>query len=362
MIQPTNTLTLDGTVVEFKPGETLLALIRRQGNDMPTLCAEDRLDPTGACRMCLAKIEGWPRLAPTCATVCTPGMVVATEHEDVRRHQQVLTEMYLADHPDTEACPVDNRVHQYARQFEARSDRFEPLVSRRTGRKAEINPYIAFQPDLCIACANCTRYCDEVEGVNAITLINRGADVTIGTVDDKDLLDTTCELCGGCIDVCPTGAMTEKKPLDRGHDGIEAEKVRTTCNYCGVGCQFDINVDPDGRDGAGEILKVTSPPTGTTTNDGNLCVKGRFAYDFVHHPDRLTVPLVRGDDGELHEASWDEALSRIAEGLNGVRDRHGKDALGFVSSSRCTGEENYLMQKLSRAVFRTNNIHQCAAT
>jgi predicted molibdopterin-dependent oxidoreductase YjgC len=152
-------------------------------------------------------------------------------------------------------------------------------------------------------------------------------------------------------------------PLVRG-DKPEAElqKVRTTCNFCGVGCQLDLGVDPEADGGRGRIVKVMSPPPGTTTNDGNLCVKGRFAYDFIHHEERLTVPLVRRPDGSFREAGWDEALALTAKGLLGVKERHGADALAFVSSSRCTMEENYLVQKLSRAVFGTNNVHQCAAT
>jgi predicted molibdopterin-dependent oxidoreductase YjgC len=157
--------------------------------------------------------------------------------------------------------------------------------------------------------------------------------------------------------------MTEKQPLvrgDRPHE--ELERVRTTCNFCGVGCQLDLNVDRAANDGRGRVVKATSPPPGTTTNDGNLCVKGRFAYEFIHHEERLTRPLVRGEDGELHPVDWDTALTAAARGLRGVAGRHGPDALGFVSSSRCTMEENYLVQKLARAVFRTNNVHQCAAT
>ena len=162
------------------------------------------------------------------------------------------------------------------------------------------------------------RYCEEIEGVSAITLAGRGSHTTISTVEEKSLLDTTCELCGGCIDVCPTGAMNEKLPLMRGQKPErELVKVRSTCNFCGVGCQLDLNVDPEGRDGQGQIVKVTSPPPGTTTNDGNLCVKGRFAYDFVHHKDRLTHPLVRGEDGALRPTTWDDALERAAEGLFG---------------------------------------------
>ena len=170
------------------------------------------------------------------------------------------------------------------------------------------------------------------------------------------MIDTTCELCGGCIDTCPTGALIEKKaPANLVQLG-GTEAVRSTCNFCGVGCQLDLHVQND------RVVKVTSPLPGETLNDGNLCVKGRFAYDFVHHADRITEPLIRGTDGLLHPATWDQAIAATAQGLLKVRDKHGPDALGFVSSSRCTGEENYLMQKLSRAAFGTNNIHQCAAT
>jgi predicted molibdopterin-dependent oxidoreductase YjgC len=193
-----------------------------------------------------------------------------------------------------------------------------------------------------------------VEGVSAITLAGRGASTTIATVDQVSLMDSSCELCGGCIDVCPTGAMSEKKSL--GLSIIEEERVRTTCNFCGVGCQMDLHV----RDG--KVVRVSSPPPGTTLNDGNLCVKGRFSYEFINHEDRLTTPLIRGADGELHPATWEEAIRAAADGLMGVKKRHGADALGFISSSRCTGEENYLVQKLSRAAFGTNNCHQCAAT
>ena len=181
------------------------------------------------------------------------------------------------------------------------------------------------------------------EGVSAIALIERGGEVTIGTADQQGLLDSSCELCGGCIAVCPTGAMTGKRAL-----GIPPapKPVRSTCNFCGVGCQVDLHV-VDGR-----LSRVTSPPPGETVNDGNLCVKGRFAMEFVHHEDRLTTPLIRRN-GELQPATWDEALNAVAEGLLGVKNKHGSGALGFISSSRCTGEENYLMQKLSRAAIGT---------
>jgi predicted molibdopterin-dependent oxidoreductase YjgC len=221
------------------------------------------------------------------------------------------------------------------------------------------NPYITFRPDRCIACGLCTRYCDEIEGVSAITLYARGAHTTIASAEGRSLVDTTCEMCGGCVAVCPTGAMGDRRSLETGKPHRELEQVRTTCNFCGVGCQIDLNVDR----ATNRVVKVTAPPPGTTVNDGNLCVKGRFAYDFIHHEDRLTAPLVRDQEtGELVETTWDDALDRVAAGLGAVAAEHGPDALAFISSSRCTGEENYLMQKMARAAFRTHNIHQCAAT
>jgi len=358
-----NLLQLDGETLSFEPGETLLDVARRNGREIPTLCHDPRLKPAGACRTCLVEVEGARRLLPSCATPAVAGQVVATRNDRIERHRSSLMALYLTDHPER---PDGSRGHdellEMAERWDAPRD-WGRMASIRSDRSDDRNPYIDFDASACIVCGRCTRYCDEVEGVSAITLAARGSRTTISTADRLSLLDTTCELCGGCIDTCPTGAMTEKGPLrlaDLAQTSLS--KVRTTCNFCGVGCQIDLNVDPDGNDGRGRVVRVTSPEPGTTTNDGNLCVKGRFAYDFIDHPDRLTTPLIRGEDGELHEASWDDALAAAARGLLRVADECGPDALGFVSSSRCTVEENYLVQKLARAVFHTNNVHQCAAT
>jgi predicted molibdopterin-dependent oxidoreductase YjgC len=350
-------ITVNGEAVEAREGETVLNAARRAGVEIPTLCEDARLDPVGCCRMCLVEVDGQRRLQPACTWKASDGLAVTTESERIARHRKTLLEMYLADHAAPEAGPLTprNELLELSERYGAER-RFAPCESPREARE-DANPYIDFDPALCIACARCVRYCDEVEAVSAITLAGRGAGTTIATAGQIGLLDSTCELCGGCIDTCPTGAMREKKPLSMSvaPDAV-VETTRTTCNFCGVGCQLDLHV------AEGRVVKVGSPPPGETLNDGNLCVKGRFAYDFIHHEERLKTPLVRGADGKLHEATWAEALEAAAKGLLGVKERHGADALGFISSSRCTGEENYLVQKLARAAFGTNNCHQCAAT
>ncbi|MFT7520888.1 MAG: putative molibdopterin-dependent oxidoreductase YjgC [Kiritimatiellia bacterium] len=350
-------VTIDGQIVEVQAGSTVMTACNALEIDVPTLCHDERLAPVGACRMCLVEVEGQRRLQPSCAFQATDGMVVNTGGERVERHRKILLSMYMADHVlDADGAPSQRGTGNLLREHVKNhgSGPVLPAINAPRMGRMDANPYIHFDPDACVVCGLCTRYCDEIEAVSAISLAGRGAGTTIATADQKQLLDSTCELCGGCIAVCPTGAMTEKPALN---SHIDDEVVtRTTCNFCGVGCQLNLHVAND------RVVRVTSPAAGETVNDGNLCVKGRFSWEFIHHGDRLTQPLVRGDDGQLHPTSWDHALDVVAQGLTGVAKRHGADALGFISSSRCTGEENYLMQKIARAAFGTNNCHQCAAT
>ncbi len=353
-------MVIDGNELSFDEGETVLQAAGRAGIEIPTLCYDPRLSPAGACRMCLVEVEGSRLMQPACSYKAAKNLVVRTQTSRVERNRQFILSLHLADTIEDRAVAEDNnpsKVHDLADAY-GTAGSWPAVEPQRAGRPDDDNPFIAYRPDRCILCSLCTRYCDQVEAVSAITLASRGAETTIATADARPLTDTTCELCGGCVDVCPTGAMTEKPALAYGKPERELEKVRSTCNFCGVGCQVDLNVDRESN----RVVKVTSPPPGTTVNDGNLCVKGRFANDFIHHSERLSQPLVRGADGELHPASWDEALDRAVAGLQGVSERHGSDSLAFISSSRCTVEENYLVQKMARAVFGTHNVHQCAAT
>jgi predicted molibdopterin-dependent oxidoreductase YjgC len=304
------TVHINGTACPAQSGDTVLEVAEKAGVSIPTLCHDPRLAPAAACRTCLVEVKGQRRLQPSCAWKAEADMEVVTESERITRHRQILLSMYLADHVlDADGLPAQspngNRLREMV-QEQGHAFELKAVEAPRLSRE-DHNPYVGFDPSICILCARCTRYCDEVEAVSAITLKDRGSATTISTVAELSLLDTTCELCGGCIDTCPTGAMFEKKaPV---HVPEAVTKVSSTCNFCGVGCQLDLNVQD------GKVIKVTSPPPGTTLNDGNLCVKGRFAYDFINHEERLQTPLVRGADGQLYPASWEEALSAAAKGL-----------------------------------------------
>ncbi len=215
----------------------------------------------------------------------------------------------------------------------------------------DANPFIVRDLDKCVLCRRCVRACDEINGVEAITLAFRGYDTRVGTALDVPLTETTCEFCGMCIEVCPTGSLLPKAATGLGR-AWEMTKTSTICPYCGVGCTVDLNVKDD------RIVKVTSNWEGAA-NHGWMCVKGHFGWDFVEHEERLTTPLIR-KEGVLVEATWDEALDLVADRFVAIAEEHGPDALAFLSSAKCTNEENYLLQKMSRGLFGTNNVDHCA--
>jgi NADH-quinone oxidoreductase subunit G len=345
---------LDGRTVSAPEGELLVHAAARHGVAIPTLCHDVKLAPYGGCRMCVVGVEGSPRPLPACATQVTEGMVVSTNSQ-VPQFRKTLTEMLLAEHLNPNPGGRPNELVDMANEFGAEAPFVLPDARRE--QYADRNRLMGYSPDACILCNRCVRYTQEVMQCSALTFEGRGPHARIVPTHGHSWLDTECELCGGCLSVCPTGAIYEKFLEGTTQPERSLKKVKSTCTFCGVGCQIDINVDP----GTDRIVKITSDPS-YVSNEGNLCVKGRFAFNFVHHPDRLTDPLVRGEDGELRPTTWERALEVAAEGLKGVKERHGPQSIGFLASARLTNEENYLIQKLARTAIGTNSVHSCEAT
>jgi len=270
--------------------------------------------------------------------------------------RRTLTEMLLTEHLNPSPGGRPNELLDLAEELDARAPFVLPDAKRREYH--DRNRLMGYDPDTCILCNRCVRYTQEVMQCSALSLEGRGPEARIVPTWERSWLDTECELCGGCLSVCPTGAIYEKflEGAPAGHER-KLEKTKTTCTFCGVGCQLDLNVDPETK----RIVKVTSDPS-YVSNDGNLCVKGRFAFNFVHHPDRLTEPLVRGEDGELRPATWEHAIDAAAKGLKEVKERHGPQTIGVLASARLTMEENFLIQKLARTALGTHSVHSCEAT
>jgi predicted molibdopterin-dependent oxidoreductase YjgC len=346
--------TLDGREVSAPEGELLVHAAARHGVFIPTLCHDDKLEPYGGCRMCVVGVEGSPRPLPACATRVTEGMAVST-NSSVPQYQRTLIEMLLTEHLNPEPGGRPNELTDLAEDLDAEAPFILPDAKREP--YDDRNTLMGYDPDACILCARCVRYTQEVMQCSALSLEGRGPEARVAPTWGRSWLDTECELCGGCLGVCPTGAIYEKFEEGTERPERELKKVKSTCTFCGVGCQIDINVDPE----TNRIEKITSDPS-YVSNEGNLCVKGRFAFTFVHHPDRLTEPLVRGEDGELHPTTWEHALQVAADGLERVKAKYGPQSIGFLASARLTMEENFLIQKLARTVVGTNSVHSCEAT
>ena len=346
--------TLDGKRVAAPEGELLVHAAARHGVFIPTLCHDDKLDPYGGCRMCVVGVEGSPRPLPACATRVAEGMVVST-NSSVPAYRKTLTEMLLAEHLNPDPGGRPNELVDLAEEYDAEAPFILPDAKREP--YDDRNHFMGYNPDACILCNRCVRYTQEVMQCSALSLEGRGPNARIVPTHGYSWLDTECELCGGCLSACPTGAIYEKFEEDTERPEQKLRKVKSTCTFCGVGCQIDLNVDPE----TNRIVKITSDPS-YVSNEGNLCVKGRFAFNFVHHPDRLTEPLVRGEDGELHPTTWEKALETAARGLARVREENGPQTVGLLASARLTMEENFLIQKLARTVIGTNSVHSCEAT
>jgi formate dehydrogenase alpha subunit len=355
----TVSLTINGKAVTVPAGTSILNAAKAAGLDVPHLCYDPRVEAIGSCRLCGVKVEGMRGIVASCGQAAAEGMKVVTEDEELACHRKHTLELFLSDHCSTcMGCDKSGacRLQDYAYRYGADQNRFGVYTPKANGKNyTTLNKGIHYAADKCIKCGLCVKYCETVQMAEALTFAWRGNRMVVTTPFDQNLHETSCELCGGCIRVCPVGAMLDKAAVGQGRES-DLKRVRTTCPYCGVGCQMDLLVDRRKN----RIVRATAEP-GSPINDGNLCVKGHFGFEFVGSKDRLTHPLIRQGD-EFVKATWDEALSFIGRRFNEIKAQHGPDALAFISSSRCTNEENYLVQKMARAAAGTNNVDNCATS
>jgi formate dehydrogenase alpha subunit len=356
-------VTINGREVIAKTGQTVLEAALQAGIYIPTLCYDPDLKPYGGCRLCMVEIEGMRGLVSSCTTPTTDGMVVHTETERVNRSRRITMELIIANHHgDCLTCAKnqDCELLKIARYLGIEQEHIDRL---RKGTQVfpidRSHPAFIRDPNKCILCAKCVRACHEIAVVGAIDLAFRGNSAKVATFGDKPIVESICKSCGECVARCPTGALAPKweKP--------PAKEVKTICPYCGVGCSLYLGV----RDN--KIVSVRGDSDGPA-NKGSLCVKGRWGYDFINHPERLTTPLIRmpsvgreaAHNGKVQEifreASWDEALELAANRLLELKKSYGPDSIAAISSAKCTNEDNYAMQKFVRAVIGTNNIDHCA--
>ena len=351
----THTLILDDTEVSFHEGETIYEVAQRAGRKVPTLCYDKRLEAFGACRLCVVQLEGARNPVASCTTPAEAGMVVRTSTETIKKHRRTLLELVASENPEATINPLRGFASQELNELLCKNDvqpgRFQGQQSGTSND--DDNPFILRDYDHCISCYRCVRVCAEQEGDYAITMMNRGFETQITTEFNNRLKDSACTFCGQCVQTCPTGALGDRKAMRAESLPGELKKTRSVCPYCGVGCQVDLLSKED-------RLVGIQPAMDGPANEGALCIKGQFAFDFVQHEDRLTKPLVRGDDGELHEVDWNIALDRAAEGFQKVLKKHGRHAVYGVASGRAPNEAAYTMQKFIRAGFGTNQIDNCS--
>jgi predicted molibdopterin-dependent oxidoreductase YjgC len=348
------TLTINDQQVTVPKGTSVLYAARKIGIDIPTFCHDQELARFGACRICVVEVPGMRNLPASCVTEATDGMVVYTESETVVEARKTILELMLANHPaDCLTCSKngDCRLQDYAYRYNIRGDVF--FGEKHNYPIEDSNPFIIRDMNKCILCGKCVRACAEVQGRGVIDFAYRGFNAKVATAMDLPLIESECVFCGSCVAVCPVGALTEKAMSGKARIW-DIKKVRTTCPFCGVGCNFDLNVAD------GKVIGSTSNPD-SPVNGRHLCVKGRFGIDYIHNPKRLTTPLIK-KNGEFVEAGWDEALDLVASKLTEVKNKYGSDAVAALSSARCTNEDNYVLQKLLRAAIGTNNVDHCART
>jgi formate dehydrogenase major subunit len=353
----TNTFILNGKETEFKPGQMIMEAAQNTGITIPTLCYLKGASPTGACRVCCVEVKGARSLMASCSTPVTVGMEVFTDTELVHRSRKMIVELMLSSGKhNCLMCEANGncKLQDLAYYYKITKLQFPEKDQKDIYPTEDQNPFIVRDFSRCILCGRCVQACNEVMVNRAISQGYRGAESKIVTGGDCPYNESECVFCGQCVEVCPVGALTEKKAKGLGRPW-ETTKIRTTCPYCGVGCQQWLHVKD------GKIVKVTGVEK-AQPNLGRLCVKGRFAYDFIYSEERLKTPLIREKSGEFREASWDEALDLVASRFKEIIQTDGPDAIAGVSCARSINEDSYQMQKLFRAVIGTNNIDHCART
>jgi len=348
-------LIIDGQAIEVPEGTSIMRAAALMGTTIPKLCATDSLDAFGSCRLCLVEIEGRNGYPASCTTPVVPGMVVRTQTEKLKTLRRGVMELYISDHPlDCLTCPAngDCELQDQAGAVGLREVRYGYDGRNHLAvEKDESNPYFDFDPTKCIVCSRCVRACDEIQGTLALTIEDRGFASAVSPSQGQDFLSSECVSCGACVQACPTSALMEKKVVEI---GTPDRAVVTTCAYCGVGCTFRAEM-------RGEELVRMVPWKDGKANHGHSCVKGRFAWGYAQHQDRILNPMIRSSvDEPWQEVSWEEAIAYTASEFKRIQAKYGARSIGGITSSRCTNEETFLVQKLVRQGFGNNNVDTCA--
>jgi len=348
-------LEIDGRSVTVAAGTSLLRAAGIAGVALPKLCATDSLEPFGSCRLCLVEIEGRKGWPASCTTPAEAGMKVRTQSAKLAQLRRNVMELYVSDHPlDCQSCPAQGNceLEDMAAMVGVNGSRYGfDGANHQQAVHDDSNPYFSFDPTKCIVCSRCVRACEEVQGTFALTIDGRGFASMVSPGQRESFMDSECVSCGACVQACPTASLTEKSLIQIGQPDRD---VVTTCGYCGVGCSFKAEVRQ------GRVVRMVPNKDGQP-NLGHSCVKGRFAWGYATHPDRILTPMIRERiDQPWREASWEEAIGYAARGFRRLQERYGRGAVGGITSSRCTNEEAYLVQKLVRAVFHNNNVDTCA--
>ncbi len=360
------TLTIDGQSITVPEGTSIMRAAMEMGTQIPKLCATDMVDAFGSCRLCLVEIEGRAGTPASCTTPVTPGMVVRTQTDRLKRIRNGVMELYISDHPlDCLTCSAngDCELQDMAGQVGLRDVRYgydgeNHVFAKKDGvanenwlRKDETNPYFTYDPSKCIVCSRCVRACEEVQGTFALTIAGRGFGSRVSPGMQESFLSSECVSCGACVQACPTATLNEKKVIEIGKP---EHSVVTTCAYCGVGCSFKAEMRGE------EVVRMVPYKDGEA-NRGHSCVKGRFAWGYATHQERILKPMIRKNVTDpWKEVSWDEAFSYAVSEIKRIQAQYGKNSVGGITSSRCTNEETYLVQKLVRGGFGVNNVDTCA--